>query len=81
MTMQVANNKQPGVKTFYVEGDHGTIYTVQYIRRNHQRRLYCSCADFLYRRLARKRHCKHAKFVAWIIRESHGIRQLATKVA
>jgi hypothetical protein len=78
MTVRAANNHRPGVRTFYVasESQPGTQYVVQFIRRARQRRWYCDCSDFKFRRLARRRHCKHARALATMARETHGVSHL-----
>lgn len=79
MTIRAAQNHTAGVHLFYVESESqpGTRYNVQHIRRNGQRRWFCDCADFKFRRLARKRHCKHARELATRAREAHGVSRLA----
>src|SRR6059036_2570443 len=56
MTLRAANNHAPGVRTFYVLSESTPVnhYVVQFIRRSRQRRWFCDCADFKFRRLARK---------------------------
>lgn len=78
MTIHAAQNHIPGVRTFYVESESnpGSRYVVQFIRRSGQRRWFCDCADFKFRRLARKRHCKHCRELATRAREAHGISRL-----
>ncbi len=63
MTVRTANNRTPGVRTFYVgsESRPGVEYVVQHIRRVGQKRWFCNCPDYTFRRLARKRHCKHIR--------------------
>ena len=79
MTVRAANNHTPGVRTFYVGSDSkpGTEYVVRFIRRCDQRRWFCDCADFKFRRLARKRHCKHARILAALAKQAHGVTRLA----
>ena len=64
MTVRTASKRTPGARVFYVgsESKPSTEYTVQFIRRNGQCRWFCTCPDFTYRRLSRKRHCKHIRF-------------------
>ncbi len=78
MTIHAANNRTPGVRTFYVasESRPGAHYVVQFIRRAGQRRWFCDCADFKFRRLARKRHCKHARTLAALAKQAHGVSRL-----
>jgi len=82
MTLRVANNHTPGVCTFYVasESKSDVQYVAQHIRRSHQRRWFCDCADFKFRRLSRKRHCKHLRHLAALAREAHGISPLASAI-
>lgn len=79
MTVHAATNHTPGVHTFYVESESqpGTRYVVQFIRRSGQRRWFCDCPDFKFRRLARMRHCKHARELAARARKAHGVSRLA----
>lgn len=79
MTIRSATNHTPGVRTFYVgsESQPGTRYVVQHVRRSGQRRWFCDCADFKFRRLARKRHCKHCREIAARAREAHGVSRLS----
>lgn len=60
-------------RVWYVTGDSGKEYVVQFVRMNHQQRWICSCPDFLFRKFAAKRHCKHLHAV----RERIGERQVA----
>jgi hypothetical protein len=53
----------PGVWTFYVSGAAGTEYTVQHIRRRGMNRWQCSCPNFFFRCVSRRRHCKHIRAV------------------
>jgi len=78
MTVRLAEHHSAGVHTFYVasESQPGTEYVVQFIRRAGQRRWFCDCADFKFRRLARKRHCKHLHELTARAREAHGISRL-----
>ncbi len=66
MTVTLPNRQQVGVKLFYVSSEHnsGQQYAVQHIRRNGTDRWFCNCADFTFRKLARKRWCKHIKLAA-----------------
>ena len=66
MTVRTARKRTAGARVFYVSSESklGTEYTVQFIRRNKQRRWFCTCADFTFRKLARKRWCKHIKRAA-----------------
>jgi hypothetical protein len=79
MTIRAANNRTIGVRTFYVtsESQPGTEYVAQFIRRSHQHRWFCDCADFKFRRLARRRHCKHLHRLTAMAREAHGVSRLA----
>ncbi len=79
MTVHAASNHTPGIRTFYVasESRPGLRYVVQFIRRAGQRRWFCDCADFKFRRLARKRHCKHARDLAALAKQAHGVTRLA----
>lgn len=79
MTIRAAHNRTPGIRVFYVasESNPGTEYVVQHMRRARQRRWFCDCADFKFRRLARKRHCKHIHELALRAREARGVSRLA----
>lgn len=78
MTIRAALNHTPGVRTFYVtsESKPDTNYVAQFIRRAGMRRWFCDCPDFKFRRLARKRHCKHLHELTARAREAHGISRL-----
>jgi hypothetical protein len=78
MTIRSANNRTAGVRTFYVasESQPGVEYVVQFIRRSRQCRWFCDCSDFKFRRLSRRRHCKHARALATMAREAHGVSYL-----
>jgi hypothetical protein len=79
LAIRAANNQTPGVRTFYVESESHpeTEYVVQFIRRAHQCRWFCNCPDFTFRRLPRRRHCKHLHELTAIVREVHGVSRLA----
>ncbi len=66
MTVRTARKRTPGAQVFYVSSASkpGTEYTVQFIRRNGQCRWFCTCPDFTFRKLARKRWCKHITLAA-----------------
>jgi hypothetical protein len=83
MTIRAAHNRTSGVRTFYVasESQPGVEYVAQFIRRAGQRRWFCDCADFTFRRLARRRHCKHLHVLTALAREAHGVGRLATSIA
>lgn len=83
MTIRVANNRTPGVRTFYVssESQPGTQYVAQFIGRSRQCRWFCDCADFKFRRLARRRHCKHLHELTAMAREAHGVAHLSKELA
>jgi hypothetical protein len=82
MTFRAANNCMAGLRIFYVssESKPGTQYVAQHVRRSHQRRWFCDCADFKFRRLSRKRHCKHLRHLAAMAREAHGVSRLASAI-
>jgi hypothetical protein len=83
MTFRAASNHTPGVRTFYVasEARPGIHYVVQFIRRSRQRRWFCDCADFKFRRLARRRHCKHLRELCSMARAARGVSRLARAIA
>ena len=60
-----ASHHAPGVWTFYVSSESlsGTDYVVQHIRRRGMNRWQCSCPQFFFRCVARRRHCKHIRLV------------------
>ena len=76
--VRAANNRTPGVRTFYVASQSrpGVQYVVQFIRRAGQRRWFCGCGDFKFRKLARKRHCKHIHQLTALVRQAHGLSHL-----
>jgi hypothetical protein len=65
MTFRPAQHHAPGTHTFYVSSDSlaGTKYTVQHIRRRGMNRWQCSCPQFFFRCVSRRRHCKHIRAV------------------
>jgi hypothetical protein len=65
MTLRPSEYRASGVRTFYVASDSrlGTEYSVQHIRKPGMNRWQCSCPQFFYRCVARRRHCKHIRFV------------------
>ena len=71
-------NRATGVRTFYVasQSNPGAQYVVQFIRRAGQRRWFCDCGDFKFRKLARKRHCKHIHQLTALVRQAHGLSHL-----
>ena len=64
MTLRLPKKQRPGVRLIYVSSESrpGVDYAVQHIRRAGQNRWFCSCPQFVYRCLARRRHCKHVRF-------------------
>ena len=76
--IRAANNHTLGVRTFYVasQSNAGAQYVVQFIRRAGQRRWFCDCGDFKFRKPARKRHCKHIHQLTALVREAHGVSHL-----
>jgi len=79
VTIRRASNHTPGVRSFYVASQShvGAQYVVQFIRRAGQRRWFCDCGDFKFRKLARKRHCKHIHRLTALVRQAHGLSHLA----
>jgi predicted nucleic acid-binding Zn finger protein len=65
VTIRTADNHTQGVHTYYVKGDSGNEYVVQFIRRAGMRRESCTCPDFTFRRSLKRtyRACKHIKAV------------------
>lgn len=65
MTIKQANNKQPGVHTYYIHSDSGADYVVVHVRRAGMNRWSCNCPDFTFRRQAKGTHrsCKHIRSV------------------
>lgn len=78
MHIRVADNKTPGVRTFYVESRTvpGKEHTCQYVRRGKMRRWYCTCGDFTYRRLPKMRHCDHLKELVILAKGLGGVTKL-----
>jgi hypothetical protein len=83
LAIRAAHNHTPGVRTFYVasESHPGTEYVAQFIRRAHQRRWFCNCPDFTFRRLPHRRHCKHLHELTARAREADGVSRLAGGVS
>lgn len=68
MTITTANNRTPGLRTFYVESEthpDQAPYVVQHIRRAGMCRWSCTCKDFVFRRQLKGSHraCKHVRAV------------------
>jgi hypothetical protein len=65
MTFRPAQHHASETHTFYVSSDSlaGTEYTVQHIRRRGMNRWQCSCPNFFFRCVSRRRHCKHIHVV------------------
>jgi len=78
LKLRAAKNHTAGVCTFYAASDSkaGVEYVLQLIRRGGQRRWFCDCADFKFRRLARRRHCKHLHGLLAMVRAAGGVRRL-----
>lgn len=53
-----------GLKVYgKVLGESGTAYNVAYFRRPNFRGWICSCENFFFTMFAKKRNCKHLRFV------------------
>ncbi|MGB7024152.1 MAG: hypothetical protein WBD73_10165 [Candidatus Acidiferrales bacterium] len=76
MTVLPAKHHAPGVQHFYVKSDSGHDYVVTHVRRDGQRRWFCDCPDFTFRRLAIKKHCKHVHQLAEMARLAGGVSRL-----
>ena len=65
MTIRPAEHHSAGTRTFYVgsESQPGVEYSIQHIRKPGMNRWQCSCPQFFYRCAAKRRHCKHIRFV------------------
>jgi hypothetical protein len=65
MSFRTAQHHSPGTHTFYVSSESlsGTDYVVQHIRRRGMNRWQCSCPQFFFHCVARRRHCKHIRIV------------------
>ena len=65
MTLRLAEHHAAGIRTLYVtsESQPGTEYAVQHIRKPGMNRWQCSCSQFFYRCVAKRRQCKHIHFV------------------
>jgi predicted nucleic acid-binding Zn finger protein len=64
MSFRPASHHAPGVWTFYVSSE-STDYVVQHIRRRGMNRWQCTCPNFFFRCVARRRHCKHIRLVRY----------------
>jgi predicted nucleic acid-binding Zn finger protein len=84
MTIRAANNRTPGVRTFYVASESrlGTEYVAVHARRAHMNRWSCSCPDFLFRRQTKRTHrsCKHLRRLRSMARAAHGVSHLTRTV-
>ncbi len=74
--------QERGKQAFLVGSERmaGVEYTVEHVRANGTRRFFCSCPDFQYRKIRRKRHCKHARKVATLAKVARGISRLYAAV-
>ena len=82
MTFRAATNHTRGVRTLYVasESNPDKQDVAQHIRRSHQQRWFCDCPDFTFRRIGRRRRCKHLRQLAAMARAKHGVSRLAKAV-
>lgn len=64
-TVRPASHHSPGTHTFYVSSESiaSKDYVVQHIRRRGMNRWHCSCPNFFFRCVARRRHCKHIHLI------------------
>ena len=76
MTILPAQHHASGVQHFYVHSDSGKDYVASHIRTSHRREWHCSCPDFIFRRLARRRHCKHLRELTAMVKLAGGLRKL-----
>lgn len=76
--IRCAEEDSRGIHTFYVGSlsQPGVEYAVKHIRRYRTHRWFCTCPDFAHRRFAIRRHCKHARALAVLAHELHGISRL-----
>lgn len=60
-----AQHHTSGIRTYYVPSDSkpGVEYTVQYIRKRGMKRWQCSCPQFFFRCVPKRRQCKHIHLV------------------
>ena len=58
------STQKTGLKVYgKVEGESGKTYNFAYLRRDGFRGWICSCDNFFFEQLAKRRNCKHLKFV------------------
>lgn len=76
MTILPASRRASGVQHFYVHSDSGRDYVASYIRTAHRREWHCTCADFTFRRFARRRHCKHLHQLTAMVKLAGGLKNL-----
>lgn len=76
MTILPAQHHAHGVQHFYVKSDSGKDYVASYIRTGHRREWHCTCPDYTFRKLARRRHCKHLRELAAMAKLAGGIAKL-----
>jgi hypothetical protein len=58
MTFRPSQHATTGIRTFYVSSDSGAEYVVQRIRRSGMNRWQCSCPQFFFRCVSRRRHIR-----------------------
>lgn len=82
MNIRVANNKLPGLTTFYVpsRSEPGVEHTCQYIRRGKRREWLCTCKDFTYNCWPLGTHCDHLEQLVRLSKQYGGVRALAEVV-
>lgn len=75
--------KEKGVRTFTVRSftNAAKTYTLTYIRNNRMRRWLCECGDFQYRKMRRKRHCKHLRAMVLLAKAVHGVSRIRRMAA
>jgi len=64
VTAKRTKNRDTGLKVYgQLRGDSGRDYRFAYFRRSTFRGWICSCESFLLSKFAKKRNCKHLRFV------------------
>jgi hypothetical protein len=76
--IRAAHQRRSGIFTFYISSSSrpGVEYAIQHIRRAGMRRWQCSCPQFFYRCVARRRHCKHLHALRLLTEHCRGVSRL-----
>jgi len=64
LSIKRTKNRDTGLKVYgKIQGESGVVYAFAYFRRPNFRGWVCSCESFLLNKFAKKRNCKHLRFI------------------